>query len=338
MPGAGVAKLGPAPAQSSASPSFFMRHALGKDGKAMTWLDVKNAVLQKLFVNIDAVAGKNNVQARDYIAAMPGAANEGLQLLATAGKYIVRELEIAHCPPENLLGNAWRTEMYAGGSVQEYQAGGAQSWYFEAAGEGLAQVYAGGALVENIVLSNEKQFTAYRGVVENEAQAPVRIVFSGKTPYMIRNVALYAQPYENAMQVPAWCEMEAYDLRALAPDFYRLEEVWAHRGGMSAPTQHYRWREPGTLLLPCTQAACYTVVYDAYAAQITQDTPNTYTMPLDAEVTSLLILYMAAEIYKDDDPTVAAQYRNQMETGMQLLRARANSGGWGAFTPESGWI
>lgn len=54
----------------------------------MTWLDIKTASLQKMY----AISGNDVTEddvTRDYLAAMPYAANEGLQRLATVGKYLI---------------------------------------------------------------------------------------------------------------------------------------------------------------------------------------------------------------------------------------------------------
>ena len=49
----------------------------------MTWKDVKLAVLQKMFSADGITINENDESVREYMNAMPQAANEGLQLLCT---------------------------------------------------------------------------------------------------------------------------------------------------------------------------------------------------------------------------------------------------------------
>ena len=52
-----------------------------------TWKDIKLAALQKMFA-ADGSQIVTDESTKDYIAGMPYAANEGLDRLATAGKFI----------------------------------------------------------------------------------------------------------------------------------------------------------------------------------------------------------------------------------------------------------
>ena len=51
----------------------------------------------------------------------------------------------------------------------------------------------------------------------------------------------------------------------------------------------------------------------------------------------LLPLYMASQLYKDDDITLATMYRNEFEVAFSLLQ-RADTGEVGGqFTCATGW-
>ena len=53
----------------------------------MTWQEIKLATLQKMFSS-DGITNANDDAISEYLNAMPQAANEALQMLATAGRYI----------------------------------------------------------------------------------------------------------------------------------------------------------------------------------------------------------------------------------------------------------
>ena len=63
-----------------------------------------------------------------------------------------------------------------------------------------------------------------------------------------------------------------------------------------------------------------------------------YELPLDREVAAILPLYMASQLYKDDDIGVATQYRNEFEVAFERLQNAVPSGKAEKVISESGWI
>ena len=91
------------------------------------------------------------------------------------------------------------------------------------------------------------------------------------------------------------------------------------------------------MLLDGTKNGTYRIYYYAYPKKATLDTIGTDDMQLDPDVATLIPLYMASELYKDDDIAVATQYRNEFEAGLEdLLKLRAG-GATGEFVSETGW-
>ena len=56
------------------------------------------------------------------------------------------------------------------------------------------------------------------------------------------------------------------------------------------------------------------------AEQITEDTTDEYKMQTYDEALVLLPMYIASQIYKDDDIGLATGYRNEFEVGLQELK------------------
>ena len=69
-----------------------------------------------------------------------------------------------------------------------------------------------------------------------------------------------------------------------------------------------------------------------------KEVPDDYELPLDREVAVLLPLYMASQLYKDDDNGLATSYRNEFEIGLESLIDSSTSDGFEEFVSESGWI
>ena len=62
-----------------------------------------------------------------------------------------------------------------------------------------------------------------------------------------------------------------------------------------------------------------SLVYYAYPALLKPDSLDDTEIPLDVDAAVLIPLYIASELYKDDDNSLATMYRNQFETGLESL-------------------
>lgn len=62
-----------------------------------------------------------------------------------------------------------------------------------------------------------------------------------------------------------------------------------------------------------------SIIYYAYPALLKSDSPDDTEISLDVDAAVLIPLYIASELYKDDDNSLATMYRNQFETGLESL-------------------
>ena len=83
----------------------------------------------------------------------------------------------------------------------------------------------------------------------------------------------------------------------------------------------------------------WIIGYNASPQKITQATDKDYVLDVPEDAAVLLPLYIAAELYKDEDPQTAAIYRNEFEAGREALlyRDTAKSGHM-CFESVSKWI
>ena len=271
---------------------------------------------------------------------MPYVANEGLQLLSTAGKFIIKPLQITHNPVRNLIDSTSNLIQIESGDYK-IEADEARSYYFQVSGKGTCEVSVNGVVVETITIDNKQGFVEYRGLVNNPTKQKVTLVFNSNYPMALKNIALYSATWETADEVQSYGEKSKYRLKELAPDFYMLDTTDIYYEGNDTPytqTQEY-WQEGNTVLvLNREQIGNFTVYYKAYPEQITVDTADTYEMPIDEEVAPLLPLYMASQLYKDDDNGIATAYRNEFEVAFERLKNKANAPSAGEFISKSGWI
>lgn len=195
----------------------------------MTWKDIKLITLQKMFsANGNEIV--NDETTRDYLAAMPYAANEALQLLCGSNKYLRSYAEIPKSEGSVMRADMtdYTDDFFRFGDLEAYDQ-----------------------------LFNQIQFSAVAGTVA---------------------------------------------------------------------------------IIPEDASGTIRVYYDAWPKPITSDTPDDYNLPLSDDVCVLLPLYMASQIYKDDDNSIATIYRNEFEVARAELANRTNGVVSEEFTSVTGWI
>lgn len=63
-------------------------------------------------------------------------------------------------------------------------------------------------------------------------------------------------------------------------------------------------------------------LYNAFPILFAPDTSDEQVIPLSDDCCVLLPLYIASQLYKDDDNSLATIYRNEFETGLESIQAR----------------
>ena len=299
----------------------------------MIWKDVKLATLQKMFA-AEGSAIPTDESVKDYIAGMPQVANEALQRLSTAGKFIVKSIVIAHNPLDNLISTRGIIPV----NDASFSVEGAHSYSFEFSGKGELHIIVDGN-EEIQILESKGVYQQYRGITDG---SDVTLKFICAYPSTVKNIAIYKERFDDVSDVPSYAEKVRYNLKELAADFYQLGEnqiyYEGNEGSGYIQTSKYYRESDNVLVLDRESPGIYTVYYRAYPDEITITTEDDYELPLDREVAVLLPLYMASQLYKDDDAGIATQYRNEFEIALGSLVDTSNSIGYEEFVSESGWI
>lgn len=303
-----------------------------------TWYDLKLAVLQKMFAADDTIVEDESTLG--YIAAMPHCANEGLALLATAGKFVTKSVKIAQMDIKNLVSETDADAIHEFSDGYSYQSDLGQSYYFECSGTGTCKIYVDDTLAEEVEIETIG-YEPFRGLIENADKKPVKFVFETSYPMGLKNCAIYAETFVDADHVISYTDKVKYDMVALAPDFYMIDPQGIfYEGAYQTYLQTTDFYQEGTktLVLDRDMIGNFTIYYRAYPEQFTKDTEDEYEIPIDPEVYALLPLYMASQLYKDDDNGIATSYRNEFEVGFERLVNSANLSAYEKFTSDSGWI
>jgi len=303
-----------------------------------TWYDLKLAVLQKMFAADDTIVIDESTIG--YLSAMPHCANEGLALLSTAGKFITKSVKITQLNIPNLVSESVANAIHEFSDSYSYQADEGQSYYFECAGEGTCKIYVDDTVVQTLTLNN-KAYTVFKGLISNVLKKPVKFEFTTSYPMGLKNIAVYKESFATAEDVVPFTDKIRYDMKSLAPDFYMIDPQGIYyEGAYQKYLQTSDFYQEGTkmLVLDRDMIGSFTVYYRAYPVEFTSSTDDTYELPIDPEVYALLPIYMASQLYKDDDNGIATSYRNEFEVGFDRLVNSANLSAYEEFTSESGWI
>lgn len=158
----------------------------------------------------------------------------------------------------------------------------------------------GDALLEN---ATTKPYLKSMPHVANEALQ--LLATAGK--YLQRNYVI--------TQTVAGTGENKYNLDTLATNFYGFipGEVYFLEGGISRKTFDYRIEGENTIVIPADQIGSWVVWYNAFQKPLNKDTGVDVELALDPMLAMLLPLYMASQLYKDDDPGIATQWRNEFE-------------------------
>lgn len=198
----------------------------------MTWYDVKLAALQKMFASDGTDISNPDEATKEYLNAMPHAANEAIEMLCTAGRYLRKSYMTSKDKGEALTVNL------------EYEV--PDYWRM-----GNMEVY---KLVDD-------------------------------TPEPVDGVALYGGKY---------------------------------------------------LVFPAEFEGDFEFFYDAKPTTITLSTPDSKKIDLPDDAVVLLPLYIASQLYKDDDIAIATYYRNEFETAFERL-TNPRTVSKESFTSNTGW-
>nr|DAJ45333.1 MAG TPA: hypothetical protein [Caudoviricetes sp.] len=175
----------------------------------------------------------------------------------------------------------------------------------------------------------------------------------------MHQIALVGRPILKSWQitVSAAAEEEAADEKGLLlpakkgtykvcladylPRFRCIDDVKLDDGRTYGAAQDTGREGDSTLLLPGEKEGTYTLWYRAYPQKITAGTPDDLEVDMAPEAAALIPLYIAAELYKEDDAQIATILRNEYEDGLVKVQTAFASSGAGfraaAVRNTTGW-
>lgn len=324
----------------------------------ITWKDIKYTTLQKMFsISGSSTTIPNDSATMEYVNAMPQACNEALQLLTTAGKFIIKEYQYINYPFDNMLGRNLFLTYTVVNDYKIFSVDGAKSYYFKISGKPIScKLFVGDREVKDFFPEPEDDeevvkvngFQTFKGNVpeveweeEEEPSTVVTLRVEARYPVNLMNVCFYDCDFESDSDVPPYEKYIKIKMDDAVDDFYQIAPAELYDLGVSGNqyivAEKYFQEADKTLVIEREKPGIYVIHYRAYPQQITLDTPDDYVMALDPEVAALVPIYMASVIYMDDDIGVATSYRNYFEVGREALSQGALIPKREKFIPSSGW-
>lgn len=125
---------------------------------------------------------------------------------------------------------------------------------------------------------------------------------------------------ERELTLPAAEVRYKLTLTEYLPRFRAVDRLMLDSSGVYDEAEEWDLEGDDVLVLPGNIAGTYTLWYAAYPQTITSSTADSEELDLPAEVAALVPLYIAAELYKEDELAMATVFRNEFEDGMEKLR------------------
>lgn len=312
-----------------------------------TWGEIQILAIQKMFLNnvpltvSDLPEMREDKKYRLYLNSMPNAANEGLIRLMNIGKPLIKKYTLQYSVPDTVSNyQTFETFTVTNDNLVVYGTG-SHSYYFEVNNYAQIDIQILNGEWETVETINNipevaGSYSIHKGLIDNPNNLPVRIVFNGEGYlFNVRYIALYNLKFRTPEEVYNNTLKQKYNLNELINDFYEIISVeYEGNDKYGEYNSDYILEGDNTLVIDSKLKGNFIITYKAFPVKITNTLSDSYRFNVPSEMLILLPLYIASELYKDDDISLATVYRNQFETGLNDVveidepLEFANKAGW----------
>ena len=158
---------------------------------------------------------------------------------------------------------------------------------------------------------SSKDYLAGMSYVANEC---LQMICTSKK-YIVKSVEVNSTDGEQVRQ------FRRFRMKDLAEDFFEFYgEVYITAGNYHERCAEYRSEAQDVLLIHSDLEGIYTIYYRAYPPAVTSATEDDYSFDgISPDVLAILPLYMASQLYKEDDNGIATSLRNEFEVAYERL-------------------
>lgn len=314
-----------------------------------TWGEIQIESCKKMFLNngpikIDELPSmKLDNKYKWYLNAMPHACNEAIYEIIKRGKKHLKQFNFS-IPKRNGLSLSIR-EPFEVIETMAYDVENGKSYYFEVNNEATINIIVGDTttIIENEPNSNN-EYKVYKGFINNPNNEVVTIEFVAGKPYQVRNLGIYTYDYnyENddtkIEYIPANTRYTVIDLQEKLNDFYKINKFYYQHDNEYQEminNTDYQMINSHKIVIDSEREGNYIIEYINYPVKIDDTTPAETVIELEPEMCALIPLYIASQLYKDDDISLATQYRNEFEASVDnTFREKEDL----QFVSITGWL
>lgn len=109
-----------------------------------------------------------------------------------------------------------------------------------------------------------------------------------------------------------------YNLEELMPDLFEIKRI-AHSARRYTPSVSFQI-EAGTLVLPSLHGGEYIVIYEPKLQRIALNAVSSTNIDIPDEIAEIIPYFIKAELYEEDEPSLALQARNIFEATLDSLK------------------
>ena len=303
---------------------------------AFTWCEIQVVSVKKMFLNNTTITVddlpfmKLDRKYQTYLDAMPLTTNEALLRLMAVSRPLIKQYTLTYNMPDDIY-DALSFDTHA--IVDEdyvVECEGAHSYYFELDNTATVTIESYdtstglwttiSTITHSTTTTTVQKYEVKKGLIVNTTNKLIRMTFvHNHYLYNVRNIALYTSNFRTAAEVFNCTPKQKYNLKTLITDFYKVSSVEYESTTNSKGTYNsdYVIQGDNTMEIDSKLKGNFIIRYEAYPDKIVDTTVDTYVFTLADEMVVLLPLYIASELYKDVDTSIATQYRNQFELGLQ---------------------
>lgn len=193
--------------------------------------------------------------------------------------------------------------------------------------------------------SNQEYINAMPGKA-NEAM--LKICMTGRPLLKRFEIEISADAAEEVktdtkMTLPNAGGLYSISLTESVPRFKALDRgsMMLLAGGIYDAAEDWKIEGDDQLLLSGETVGTYSFWYEAYPQKITTSTEDTEKIDMPEECAALIPIYIAAELYKEDDLSMATMFWNEFEDGLMKVKMSYQASGAGVRTSArrntTGW-
>ena len=178
-------------------------------------------------------------------------------------------------------------------------------------------------------MRQDKKYVTYLDAMPNAATEGLTIMATRGKPIISRDTL---DVEEDAIEDYPIDGFYCFDLITTLTNYLDLEEVYVDGGKYEG----YILRDNKYLYIPEDICDNHTIVVSFNSRPvITSTTLDTDTIVAPADMLNILPLYIASELYKDDDISLSTYYRNEFETELENMRRQPTDI---HFVDIKGWL